>query len=182
MSRRKVNSEMALAAEGAGKTVYPIVAKKYFEEVLPAQAMSASNYVLSKSIDVDNASKVHILVHVTNTASGDIVSLLPEVCASDDPSQDEFFWPLAIAAAATPTKLNLTATPVADPDSTQNSKNEWGSMTFLPYEIRTDSITTNNDKLSLIITVDVPFGRKFRVQAGSAAGTPTVSIQFAKSA
>ncbi len=170
MVTKRQNSNQALAMAGANAN-FPVVARKFVEVIRTAAITTASTYQVSKSVDISNASKVHILVKLTATAAGNIVSIVPEVCAD---LESDNFYPLSVFDAVVAADL------IGNPTGQDGSN--FGGRIVRPMEFKTPAIDTNADVFNCWITVDVPFGRAFRVQVAPDVGTPTVEIGVALSA
>lgn len=170
-AKRSPNPELELAAKARGKLAQVGITAKLFpaqdnEGLLRAAAAVTTGYVVSKAIDIEACSAVTLLVKLTSTAAGDVVSIIPEVCSELD---SENFFP--IAEAGTASIGNLSSAPVGN-----FSADQFSIRTYNPAVIKTPAVATNAHTIGLHATVNVPFGRKFRVQVRGDVGTPVCEI------
>jgi hypothetical protein len=174
----KLPSEVFYAGQGSGKAFrVPLLSKQFasntsgdLELIRPVAALTNA-YVATGVVDVSLCSQVMVLVKVANTAAGDIVSFVPEVCVNKD---GDGFYPLSDFAAPSVVTLG------ANPDSTVLSTGKWSSHTVQPLEIKTASITTNADLLSFCMVFDVSFANQFRMLVRADAGTPNLTLSVAR--
>lgn len=179
MSDKTLPSEFHYAAQGSGKLPrVSMLAKQYSSntagapELIRTAAATTTSYVATASIDVSLCSQVCVLVKLTNTASGDIVSMIPEVCVEKN---GDGFYALSDYGAASVVTLG------ADPsDNSQYNTHKWSSHTVRPMEIKSDSITTTADVVSFVMVFDVSFANSFRMSVRADAGTPTLELSVAR--
>lgn len=179
MAGDRFDSELGLALENRGRNwVVSVPGKRYVEELRSLAALPAAGaYELTDPVDVFKSRDIHLYLTVEAAAIGNIVSIVPEV-SLDPAGTDESFFPMGIADAVI-TDTDLGAAPSSDYVGTH-----FNSMTYRPLEIRTAATDAADDKVKLVVTLNVnhAYYVRFRVAEAGVDATPaTVGLSFAKS-
>ena len=91
MGTERENSELANSVEGAGRNWRIVLPGKRMSEIIRADLITTTSYVVSDEVDVWKSSRVYIYATITTDGAGGIVSMVPEVSGSKTHAEEDFF-------------------------------------------------------------------------------------------
>lgn len=177
MSRR--DTEVHLASEARGHNwAIPVPGKRDVEVLKPVAVLPAAGaYSLTGPLDVRKTRLLHLYLSVNAAAIGNIVSIVPEVSMDPKGSEDSFFV-IGVSDGSVAIK-DLAVAP-----STVYTKNNFGTVQFVPMNIVTPKSITATDKLRMSVSIEVSSACwiRFRVAEASVTATPaSLGVSYAKS-
>lgn len=179
-NKRIVDQQLNLAAEGKGSGwAIPVPGKRTLETLRASAVCPATGaWETTVPVDVWKSRLIHLYIKITAAATGNVVTIIPEVNTTDETGDVSTFYPISVTDGS-PSDTDLTVAP------TGYSGNNFGALTFRPLCVRNAPTDNGTQTIFMVIPIDVTNARTVRVQLAETGvtGTPaTVQIKYTKSA